>query len=72
MTAICCSKRLKRMHNLIRLKATGQPEKFAARLEISQATLFRNINELRNLGAIIYYSKEDESYVYDEPFNLDF
>ncbi len=68
MTSLDCSKRRRRMDHLIRQKATGQPSDFAKRLGVSRATLYRNITELKNEGAHIQYSKEDQTFFYEEPF----
>lgn len=65
-------KLLKRIHNLIKRKGTGSPEQFATRLEISRASVFRQIKILKMLGAKIQYSHDRESYVYEEEFSLNF
>ena len=63
---------LKRMDNLIRRKATGTPDQLAERLEVSRATIFRYLDELKAFGADIRYCKERRSYIYSEPFELNF
>lgn len=65
-------KLLKRIHDLIRRKATGSPEQLANRLDLSRASVFRQINLLKQLGAKIYYCQHRESYVYEEKFILSF
>jgi biotin operon repressor len=65
-------KLLKRIHNLIKKKATGSPNQLATRLDISRASVFRQINILKMLGAKINYSYDKESYVYEEEFSLKF
>ena len=72
MNAVNCYQRLKRIDFFIRQKSTGQPSDFAKRLKISRATLYRNLNDLRNMGAHIQYSKERMSFFYEEPFELVF
>jgi predicted DNA-binding transcriptional regulator YafY len=72
MELISCIQCLKRMDALIRMKATGNPDRFAKRLEMSPASLYRYLNRLKNLGAPIQYCKESESYIYEDPFNLNF
>ena len=59
---------IQRLHNLIARKSTGPPEKLAIRLQISRASLFRYLNALRDLGAVIDYCKYHQSYIYREPF----
>lgn len=61
---------LKRMHDFIQRKTTGKPEAFAQRLEISRTTLFRLFRTLKLLGAKIGFNTENESYYYNEPFDL--
>lgn len=61
---------LARIHNLIKRKATGSPQQLATRLEISRASVFRQINLLKDLGAKIHYCHSRDSYVYDEKFSL--
>jgi predicted DNA-binding transcriptional regulator YafY len=58
------------MDSLIRVKATGCPTSFSKRLDISNASLYRYLNDLKNLGAPIKYCKERESYMYEQPFQL--
>jgi biotin operon repressor len=65
-------KLLKRIHNLIKKKAIGSPNQLATRLDISRASVFRQINILKMLGAKINYSYDKESYVYEEEFSLKF
>lgn len=65
-------KLLKRIHNLIKKKATGSPDQLATRLDISRASVFRQINILKMLGAKINYSYDRGSYVYEEEFSLKF
>lgn len=61
---------IKRLHDLIRRKATGSPEELADRLNISRASLYRYINDLKSLGAPIKYNKERRCFGYEEPFDL--
>ena len=61
-------KRLKRMDDLIRRKATGTPEQFAKRLGLGKSILMEELNELRMLGAKIVYCRERQSYYYENSF----
>lgn len=63
---------LKRLHELIRRKATGTPEQLAARLEMSRANMYRYLEELKTFGAPVKYCKHRRCYYYEEPFNLEF
>ena len=53
-----------RLHDLIKRKATGDPQTFADRMGFSRATLFRHLDGLRSLDADIDYDKERMSYFY--------
>jgi transcriptional antiterminator len=55
---------LERVHFHIEHKSTGTPKEFATRLNISERTLYRTIEVLKDLGADIVYSAERSSYVY--------
>lgn len=62
--------RLKRMDDLIRRKATGTPEEFARRLGLGKSVLMDELRELKELGAVVTYCKERQSYYYKEDFVL--
>ena len=55
-----------RLHDLIKRKATGDPQAFADRMGFSRATLFRYLEALRDLGADIDFDKERQSYFYNQ------
>lgn len=57
---------LERVDQLIRLKATGRPKKLAERLEVSEATVFRMIETMKELNAPVYYDLTCQSYVYTQ------
>jgi len=56
-----------RIDRLIQMKATGSPNEFASKLELSRATLLRHIAKLKAMGAPIEYCYERNSYCYTEP-----
>ena len=56
--------KLERLDQLIRLKATGSPEELAAKFNTTKRTIFRTINELKEIGVPIYFSQIDNSYCY--------
>jgi predicted DNA-binding transcriptional regulator YafY len=60
------------MDRLIRSKATGSPDEFAVKLDISKRALFDNLNILKDLGAPIAYSKSRNSYYYNEEGGFQF
>lgn len=55
-------KKLEAITQLIAMKATGTPEEFARKLQISKSTLFRLLNELKDLGADIVYNAFRRTY----------
>ncbi|TPN87379.1 HTH domain-containing protein [Aquimarina algicola] len=61
---------IKRLDQLIRLQATGTPDKLADRLQISKPTLYRTLNMMKDFGAPIEYDPSLSSFVYIK--NVDF
>lgn len=57
---------IKRIDQLIRLKATGKPKEFAKRLKVSRSNLYYIIEFMKNQGAEIYYCSERESFCYEK------
>lgn len=55
---------LERLDQLIRLKATGSPVELADYLNVTERTVYRMINKLKEIGCPIYYDKERNSYCY--------
>ena len=60
----------KRLDELIRRKATGSPRELAGRLLVSEATVYRYIQDLKNLGAPIKDGKYRKTYLYEGEFQL--
>lgn len=58
--------RIERVDKHIKQKSTGKPEEFAARLNISKRQLFRIIEELKDFGAPIEYSRSLRTFYYIE------
>ena len=56
---------IERADRLIRLKATGTSVKFAVKLGISRATLFRLLQHLRETGKPVKYCKYRQTYYYE-------
>ena len=59
-----------RLHQFINRKHQGTPDQLAERLNLSRASFFRRLNELKDCGAVISYNKERRCYQYDEPFEI--
>lgn len=57
---------LERVDQLIRLKATGSPKQLAERLQVSEATVFRIIETMKEMNAPVCYNIASQSYSYTE------
>jgi predicted DNA-binding transcriptional regulator YafY len=55
---------LEQIHYHIEHKSTGSPKQFASRLNVSERTLNRIIEELQDREVCIAYSRKRNSYVY--------
>jgi hypothetical protein len=63
---------IERIDQLIRLQATGSPEKFASRLGISKTKLYRVIDIMKQLNAPIQYDVAIQSFIYVEDVGFQF
>ncbi|MEO6838807.1 MAG: hypothetical protein ABI261_07305 [Ginsengibacter sp.] len=54
--------RVKHIDSLIRIKATGNPKELANKVGISRSMLFEFINEMKEEGFPIAFSKKTNSY----------
>jgi len=54
------------MDLLIAMKATGPPEEFAYKMNLSRSTLFETLQEMKGMGVDIRYSSIRESYYYGD------
>ena len=61
---------IERIDRLIRLKSTGTPKKFAKRLNISEASLYRLIETIKGMDAPVEFSVRYQSYVYSDEVNF--
>ena len=52
--------RLQRMDSLIARRATGPPEEFANKMNLSRSTLFETLQEMKFMGVDIKYSNVRE------------
>ncbi len=66
--------RFKRIDEIISNKSSGTPAQLAARLDISESTLYEFIAVMKELGAPIQYDKSAQRYYYetDGYFNISF
>ncbi|MEM1319267.1 MAG: hypothetical protein AAGG75_03370 [Bacteroidota bacterium] len=58
-------KMVERLDQLIRLKSTGTPKKLAVRLGISERSVHRLIEMMKDMEAPIYYCIARQSYCYE-------
>lgn len=62
--------RIKFTDSLIRRKATGNAKVLARKLNLSKVGTYKFINELKEEGFPIAYSKKDQNYYYTKEGNL--
>lgn len=63
---------IKRIDHLAQMKATGNVKQLTQTLGVSRTSLFRYIDDLKELGAPIVYCRDRETYLYEENFELIF
>ena len=63
-------KRLQLLHELISEQKTNTPEVLAARLDISRASLYQLIDDLKKNNLPITYSRRKKSFIYTKTVNL--
>lgn len=61
---------IERIDQLIRLKATGSPKALAEKFNVSESTIYRIVETIKELGAPVEYSLVYQSYVYTEEVNF--
>ena len=62
--------RLRKAHKLIRQEKTGTPSEFASKLHISERELYRHLEYLKEMDAVISFSRSTNTYYYIEDFDL--
>ncbi|MGL5771695.1 MAG: hypothetical protein ACRCX1_02785 [Bacteroidales bacterium] len=63
--------RIQLLHKLITEERTGNPDTLSQRLDISRASLYNLIDELKSIDAPISYSRTKETFFYYKAFSLD-
>ncbi len=63
---------IRRIDNMIRLRATGGPEEFADKLGISKTKLYRLINVMKDMEAPVTYDFGIQSFVYEKAVGFQF
>lgn len=62
--------RIYRIHELIRREATGTPKEFAEKLRLTERQVYNILNDLKNYGADIRFSKLRCGYYYAYNFEI--
>ena len=62
--------RFQKLDTLIKTECTGTPMELANKLEISRSHLYRLIENLKDYGADICYSRKKLNFYYKKPFNI--
>ncbi|MCG8309773.1 MAG: helix-turn-helix domain-containing protein [Cytophagales bacterium] len=62
--------RIKKMDDLIRRKATGTPDEFAERLDLSRSALMKYLKLLKEIKAPLEYDQYRRTYYYVFPCKL--
>ena len=64
MTFIDKLKQIERVDSLIRRKATGSPKDLSVKMGISERQVYNIINEMKEMGAPIFFCFFNQSYCY--------
>ncbi len=62
--------RLRKAHKLIQQENTGTPAEFAKKLHVSERELYRILEYLKGVDALISFSRTSNSYYYTGDFDL--
>jgi len=62
--------RLSRIHRLIKREGTGTPDEFAERFNIKRRQLYNILDEFKDYGAEIRYSRIKNSFYYLNDFDV--
>jgi predicted DNA-binding transcriptional regulator YafY len=63
--------KLNQLYKLIEMEFTGKPEHLAIILGVTDRTIRRYIEILRDMGAIIRYSRAQQTYYFIKPVDID-
>lgn len=61
---------IKRIDHLIRIKGTGAPSELAARINISERSIYLYLNLMRDMGAPIKFDHYRQTYYYEQEGKL--
>ena len=63
-------RRIYTIHRLLALRTKVNPKKLSLRLNVSRATVFRDLEILRDIGATISYCYFTKIYFYNADFKI--
>jgi predicted DNA-binding transcriptional regulator YafY len=63
---------IERLDCLIRRKATGSPRNLSTRMGVSERQVYNIINDMKDMGAPIFYCPLNQSYCYDREVKFKF
>ena len=66
-----CINRTKLLHKLITQECTGTPDQLAQRFHLSKRQLYNLLEEFKEMGADIGYSRMKETFYYKNDFYLE-
>ena len=70
MKSLKTLERLQQLHQRILQENTGTPKELASFMNISERSLYRLIEKLKDLNASICYNRVRNTYYYDKDFEL--
>jgi len=62
--------RIHRIHKLIQREATGTPDEFAKRFHLKRRQLYNILDEFKDYGANIRYSRTKSTFYYANDFEI--
>lgn len=62
--------RIERIHQLVKMEATGSPKELACKLEISESHLYNILSLMRQYDAPVYFNRSKNSYCYKKEVRL--
>jgi len=62
--------RMRRIHHLIKREATGPADEFAGKFNLKRRQLYNILDEFKDFGAEIRFSRIRNTYYYDNDFEV--
>lgn len=64
------TERINQLNKLLLEQRTGTPDELARRIGVSRSRLYQLLDELKDFGAPIVYSKAATTFLYSKPFSI--